>query len=311
MNESDRVRRFVFERHPIRGHCGTPGARLAGAAPAPGLSTRGAGAAGRGGGRRRAARGHAEVRRHADAANAGQGPGQPAGGAMHARFQGAWHGAARSRSKGRRRRLSARWRAKARSSSPSRARTAAPATRASCPSPAIRWRNRWKPISCSPSSCRRACALTSTPGVVAGMLVQRIAGDGGKQAPADPAAFEAAWMKADHAMLALTPRGTAGGRHRAAPGAHVRRRRGARVQRPRRDLRVPLLPRARGQCAALAGRRRSAQRDRGAGRGHGHLRVLPEAVQVRSPSTRSNCSPTALPRAATRSTSRSDLRLPC
>jgi len=47
--------------------------------------------------------------------------------------------------------------------------------------------------------------LTSTPGVVAGMLVQRIAGVGGKQAPADPAAFEEAWMKADHAMLALTP----------------------------------------------------------------------------------------------------------
>ncbi len=46
--------------------------------------------------------------------------------------------------------------------------------------------------------------LTSTPGVVAGMLVQRIAGVGGKQAPADPAAFEEAWMKADHAMLALT-----------------------------------------------------------------------------------------------------------
>jgi len=46
--------------------------------------------------------------------------------------------------------------------------------------------------------------LTSTPGVVTGMLVQRIAGVGGKQAPADPAAFEAAWMKADHAMLALS-----------------------------------------------------------------------------------------------------------
>src|SRR5688572_6075145 len=46
--------------------------------------------------------------------------------------------------------------------------------------------------------------LTSTPGVVAGMLVQRIAGVGGKQAPADPAALEEAWMKADHAMLALT-----------------------------------------------------------------------------------------------------------
>jgi molecular chaperone Hsp33 len=46
--------------------------------------------------------------------------------------------------------------------------------------------------------------LTATPGVVAGMLVQRIAGVGGKQAPADPAAFEEAWMKADHAMLALS-----------------------------------------------------------------------------------------------------------
>jgi molecular chaperone Hsp33 len=46
--------------------------------------------------------------------------------------------------------------------------------------------------------------LAATPGVVAGMLVQRIAGVGGKQAPADPAAFEEAWMKADHAMLALT-----------------------------------------------------------------------------------------------------------
>ncbi|HET9861915.1 MAG TPA: Hsp33 family molecular chaperone HslO [Steroidobacteraceae bacterium] len=46
--------------------------------------------------------------------------------------------------------------------------------------------------------------LTSTPGVTAGMLVQRIAGLGGKQAP-DPAALEEAWMKADHAMEALTP----------------------------------------------------------------------------------------------------------
>ena len=47
--------------------------------------------------------------------------------------------------------------------------------------------------------------LVSTPGVTAGMLVQRIAGVGGKQAPADPAALEEAWMKADHAMQALTP----------------------------------------------------------------------------------------------------------
>jgi len=48
-------------------------------------------------------------------------------------------------------------------------------------------------------------ALTSTPGVVAGMLLQRIPGEGGKQAPSDPAALEAAWMKADHALLDLTP----------------------------------------------------------------------------------------------------------
>ncbi len=49
--------------------------------------------------------------------------------------------------------------------------------------------------------------LAATPGVVAGMLVQRIAGVGGKQAPVDPAALEAAWMKADHAMAALTHAG--------------------------------------------------------------------------------------------------------
>ncbi len=46
-------------------------------------------------------------------------------------------------------------------------------------------------------------ALASTPGVVVGMLVQRLPGEGGK-APVDPAALEAAWMKADHAMAALT-----------------------------------------------------------------------------------------------------------
>lgn len=48
-------------------------------------------------------------------------------------------------------------------------------------------------------------SLASTPGVVSGMLLQRIPGEGGKQALADPAALEAAWMKADHAMLELTP----------------------------------------------------------------------------------------------------------
>jgi molecular chaperone Hsp33 len=47
--------------------------------------------------------------------------------------------------------------------------------------------------------------LACTPGVVAGMLVQRIAGVGGKQAPVDPAALEEAWMKADLAMESLTP----------------------------------------------------------------------------------------------------------
>jgi molecular chaperone Hsp33 len=47
--------------------------------------------------------------------------------------------------------------------------------------------------------------LASTPGVVAGMLLQRIAGVGGKQPAADPAALEEAWMKADHAMESLTP----------------------------------------------------------------------------------------------------------
>jgi molecular chaperone Hsp33 len=44
--------------------------------------------------------------------------------------------------------------------------------------------------------------LAATPGVVSGMLVQRLPGEGGKQA-VDPAALEAAWMKADHAMAAL------------------------------------------------------------------------------------------------------------
>jgi molecular chaperone Hsp33 len=46
--------------------------------------------------------------------------------------------------------------------------------------------------------------LAATPGVVCGMLVQRIPGEGGrKDVETDPAALEAAWMKADHAMAAL------------------------------------------------------------------------------------------------------------
>jgi molecular chaperone Hsp33 len=44
--------------------------------------------------------------------------------------------------------------------------------------------------------------LAATAGVVSGMLVQRIPGEGGKGH--DPAALESAWMKADHAMAALT-----------------------------------------------------------------------------------------------------------
>jgi len=49
-------------------------------------------------------------------------------------------------------------------------------------------------------------ALASTPGVVSGMLLQRIPGEGGKQAPVDPAALESVWMKTDHAMLGLSAR---------------------------------------------------------------------------------------------------------
>ena len=45
--------------------------------------------------------------------------------------------------------------------------------------------------------------LAAGAGAVAGMLVQRIPGEGGKQAPVDPAALEAAWMKTDHAMVEL------------------------------------------------------------------------------------------------------------
>ena len=45
--------------------------------------------------------------------------------------------------------------------------------------------------------------LAATPGTVCGMLVQRIPGEGGRH-NVDPAALESAWMKADHAMAALT-----------------------------------------------------------------------------------------------------------
>ncbi|HTU68064.1 MAG TPA: Hsp33 family molecular chaperone HslO [Steroidobacteraceae bacterium] len=45
--------------------------------------------------------------------------------------------------------------------------------------------------------------LTATAGVVSGMLVQRMPGEGGKQS-VDAAALESAWMKVDHAMEALS-----------------------------------------------------------------------------------------------------------
>jgi molecular chaperone Hsp33 len=45
--------------------------------------------------------------------------------------------------------------------------------------------------------------LAAVQGVVSGMLVQRMPGEGGKQS-VDPAALESAWMKVDHAMAAIT-----------------------------------------------------------------------------------------------------------
>lgn len=47
--------------------------------------------------------------------------------------------------------------------------------------------------------------LATTPGVISGMLVQRVPGEGGKKMAVDPAEMESAWMKADLAMEALTP----------------------------------------------------------------------------------------------------------
>jgi molecular chaperone Hsp33 len=46
--------------------------------------------------------------------------------------------------------------------------------------------------------------LAASPGVVAGMLVQRIPGDGGTQAQLDEAALASAWQKADAAMSGLS-----------------------------------------------------------------------------------------------------------
>ena len=46
--------------------------------------------------------------------------------------------------------------------------------------------------------------LAASAGVLAGMLVQRIPGDGGKQIQLDETALESAWQKADAAMSGLT-----------------------------------------------------------------------------------------------------------
>jgi molecular chaperone Hsp33 len=46
--------------------------------------------------------------------------------------------------------------------------------------------------------------LASSPGAVAGMLVQRIPGEGGKQEPVDEPALAMAWQKAEDAMSSLT-----------------------------------------------------------------------------------------------------------
>jgi molecular chaperone Hsp33 len=45
--------------------------------------------------------------------------------------------------------------------------------------------------------------LAAAPNVLSGMLVQRMPGEGGK-GPVDPAELESAWMKADHAMAGLS-----------------------------------------------------------------------------------------------------------
>jgi molecular chaperone Hsp33 len=47
--------------------------------------------------------------------------------------------------------------------------------------------------------------LAGSPGTIAGMLVQRIPGEGGSQPQSDEPAFEAAWQKADDAMSQLLP----------------------------------------------------------------------------------------------------------
>ena len=61
-----------------------------------------------------------------------------------------------------------------------------------------------RPISSGPNNYLRVL-LGREPGVVAGMLVQRIPGAGGAQAPLDAAALDSASPKADAAMSGLAP----------------------------------------------------------------------------------------------------------
>ncbi len=130
------------------------------------------------------------------------------------------------------------------------------------------------------SSCPSRVLLAATPGLVSGMLVQRMPGEGGK-GPVEPAELESAWMKADHAMAGLS----ASELLEDDMEQRLVRMFGADQVRVFGGHEVKFecrCSRARGQCAAFAGRRRSAVGDRRAGLRHGHLRVLPEAVSVRS-----------------------------
>ena len=193
-----------------------------------------------------------------------------------------------------RRRTSARSRAKARSSSPSRPPIARPATRAWCRSPATRWPNRSKRISVQSEQLPTRVLLAASAGVVAGMLVQRIPGEGGTQEQLDDAALECR---------------VAEGRRR-----HVRRSRARQLLEDDVEQRLVdmfgvdevrvfsghdvkfecrCIARARRERAAFARRRRSALGDRGAGRVHRDLRVLPEALQVRRDRRRAAVRPAA------------------
>ena len=249
-------------------------------ARAPGLSTRGAAAAGRGRGRGGVAGRHAQVQRHAHAAIAGQGAGEPAGRAVHARFQGARHGAARARSRASRGfPLAGRRRADRGHGRSHRSRLELPGRRAA--SRAIRWPSRSKPTSTSRSNCRRAWRWRRVPAWSRACWCSAFRARVASRQPVDPAALESAWMKTDHAMVALTPgelleddveqrlvRMFGADEVRVFGGHEVKfecRCSRERVANVLRSLGVEEV-----RCV-----------HRRAGRGHRHLRVLPEAVQVR------------------------------